>query len=109
MAGYANWADGMGAVSGSGVGVMDVLSGIGSGAMGWLSDGKNLQGLGTLVSGVGGAWAGLEQAKQSKALLNLQKSAYDDEKKRRDAAQLAINSAWSTTPTPMASLPLGGA
>jgi len=78
----------------------DALKGFGSSAMGWLGDGKNLQGLGSLVGGIGGAYGALEQGKQAKALLNLQTGAYNDEKKRREKAQLAIDGVnWGVAPT----------
>jgi len=88
----------------------EVAKGAGTGLLGWLSNGENLKGIGSILGGAGNAWAGIDQSKQAKALLNLQKSAYEDEKKRRDAAQLAIDGInWNTTPSTTPRLPLGGA
>ncbi|MDD2267643.1 hypothetical protein [Sulfuricurvum sp.] len=87
---------------------LDTLKGIGSGAFNWFSNGENLRGIGTLASGIGGAWSAIDQAKQAKALLNLQKGAYDDEKKRQQQAQLAIDGVnWSTPSTTTPRLTLG--
>jgi len=87
---------------------LDTLKGLGTSAMGWLGNGENLKGIGSLIGGVGGAYGAIEQSKQAKALLNLQKSAYDDERERQKKAQLAIDGVnWSSTPSVTPRLPLG--
>lgn len=50
----------------------------------WFSDGKNLQGLGTVLGAGGSIYSGIQQGKYAKDLLNLQKQNYARQVSRED-------------------------
>ena len=67
---------------------------------------------GTLIGGLGQAYGAIEQSKNAKDLLNLQKQGYYDELKRRNQAQLSLESAVDGSSLfapkkPVAAFPLG--
>ena len=85
-------------------GLGDWFGNAASGAKSWLGDGKNLSGLGQLVGGLGGAYAANEQSKAAKAMLDLQKQSFFDEKDRRKKTQLTLDEAFNTA-TPLVPAP----
>jgi len=50
---------------------------------------------GMLLGGMGQAYGAIQQSKQAKDLLNLQKQGYYDELKRRNQGQMALDTAVS--------------
>lgn len=84
--GDQSWFSGMG----------DWFGNAASSAKKYLGDGTNLAGLGQLVGGVGGAYAGYKQSKAAEAMLDLQKDSYWDEKKRRAKTQVTLDDAFNT-------------
>jgi len=65
-----------------------------------------------LIGGLGQAYGEYEQSKNAKDLLNLQKQNYEDEKKRRNVAQLSLDQGFEESSLfmpkkPVVALPLG--
>lgn len=50
----------------------------------WFTDGKNLQGLGSVLSAGGSIYSGIQQGQYAKDLINLQKQNYARQVNRED-------------------------
>lgn len=63
----------------------------------WLTKGANLQGLGTIIGGLGSIYGNIQQGKYAKDLINLQKSQYQRGIKRQDEADKNLKNAWANS------------
>lgn len=63
----------------------------------WLKTGKNLQGLGTVVGGLGGLYGNIQQGKYAKSLIDLQKQDYLRGVKKQDKADKTLADAYASS------------
>ena len=63
----------------------------------WFKNGSNLQGLGSIVGGLGGVYGAVQQGKYAKDLINLQKSQYLRGIQKEDQADKSLSDAYANS------------